>query len=74
MKLFVPSVASQNSGMKEFFFTTRLLFSIFIQASRKITYQPRTAQLPDVRINLNQQQNFTSTLSILLFGKLFTAM
>lgn len=74
MELFVPSVASQNSSMKKFFFTTRLSFSNFVQASRKITYQPRTVQLPDVRINLNQQQNFISALRILLFGKLFTAM
>jgi hypothetical protein len=69
MKLFVPSIASQNIGMKKLFLITRLFFSVFIQASRKIAYQPQTVQLPGVRISLDQQQNFASVLRILFNWK-----
>ncbi|HKH59443.1 MAG TPA: hypothetical protein VKA49_01360 [Flavitalea sp.] len=60
--------------MKKLFLITRLFFSIFIQASRKIAYQPQTAQLPGFSTSLNQQQNFVRGLHTFLFRKLVTAI
>jgi hypothetical protein len=54
--------------MKKMFLITRVFFSIFIQASRKIAYQPQTVQLPNVW-SLDQQQNFTYALRLLLVGQ-----
>ena len=60
--------------MENIFLIAQSYFLFLIQASRKIPYQPQTAQLPGFRINLIRQQNSRIALRIPLSRKLVTVI